>query len=111
MTERDLLRRIVAAWDSDAYISNADLFDAMYPLMPEARAILAQPAPDTLDAAWARVEAALPDGLYPQLEKYTPATYRGWAVNQTGERVLPCSFGSTPQAALHALADALESRK
>jgi len=36
----DLLRRIVAAWDHD----EGDMFDALHPLITEARAILAQPA-------------------------------------------------------------------
>lgn len=98
-----LLRRIVAAWDA-GFVPKA--------LLTEARAILAQPAPDTLDAAWARVEAALPDALAVAFHE------AGW-----------CKWSDTGHALAHddadedgyraalakvlvkALADALEARK
>jgi len=94
-----------------------DLLDA---LITEARAILAQPAP-SLDAAWARVEAALPDGW--KFEGvYNVGSLSGWdayafepytedGTTHEADQPVEEAHGDTPHAALLALADALEARK
>jgi hypothetical protein len=105
-TERDILRRMVEASEQEFYI------EPMFALCDEARAILAQPAPDTLDAAWARVEAALPDGWLwrVQMQSRGPLWLAdAWHRHDVDDGMT--AFGPTPIAALHALADALEARK
>jgi len=110
----DLLRRIVEAWDASAGMARHMEVLTIDALITEARAILAQPAP-SLDAAWARVEAALPDGwrygIYRD-PRDTDAVYRSWADDGSlPDRDEEEGDGPTPIAALSALADALEARR
>lgn len=73
-----------------------------------------QPVADTLDAAWARMEAALPDE-YRFQSVYWHALDGGFTavVYPIDEEVDDAvrAAAPTPIAALHALADALEARK
>lgn len=73
---------------------------------------LATPPAEGLDAAWARVETALPEGWnWEDVTRLTGDSEGEWAAcarNDTGEgRYRWCGTGPTPADALNALADKL----